>query len=199
MQLYLNVARWFVYAYHLRSSTSLRRHSVGDRQINACEVLVWWYWQGKTEVLRENTFIVPLYTSHIPHGLIWDRSRASAVRIIKFLKDGTYFMKNHVHDLSVPKCMSKILYDFTYIYLLSTTRFQQNAVFATTAFASINYLRFLAARQDTVQTTKFCCFTISLSLLLYLPGAAVSQFISPAGYLTFRLSVTVSHPYGWQS
>jgi hypothetical protein len=36
-----------------------------------------WNWQGKTEVLDENPVPVPLCPPQIPHGLTWDRTRAS--------------------------------------------------------------------------------------------------------------------------
>jgi hypothetical protein len=39
-----------------------------------------WNWQGKTEVLGEKPVPVPLCPPQIPHGLIRDRTRASAVR-----------------------------------------------------------------------------------------------------------------------
>jgi hypothetical protein len=39
-----------------------------------------WNWQGKTEVLGEKIVPVPLCLTQIPHGLNWDRTRASTVR-----------------------------------------------------------------------------------------------------------------------
>jgi hypothetical protein len=38
-----------------------------------------WNWQEKTEVLGEKPVPVPLRPPQIPHGLTWDRTRASAV------------------------------------------------------------------------------------------------------------------------
>jgi hypothetical protein len=38
-----------------------------------------WNWQGKTEELGEKPVPVTLSPPQIPHGLIWDRTRASAV------------------------------------------------------------------------------------------------------------------------
>jgi hypothetical protein len=38
-----------------------------------------WYWRGKTEVLGGKPVPVPLCPPQIPHGLTWDRTRASAV------------------------------------------------------------------------------------------------------------------------
>jgi hypothetical protein len=38
-----------------------------------------WNWQGKTEVLGERPVPVPLCPPQMPHGLTWDRTRASAV------------------------------------------------------------------------------------------------------------------------
>jgi hypothetical protein len=38
-----------------------------------------WNWQGKTEVLGENPFPVPLCPPQIPHGLTGGRTPASAV------------------------------------------------------------------------------------------------------------------------
>jgi hypothetical protein len=39
-----------------------------------------WYWQEKTEELGEKPVPVPLCPPQIPHGLTWERTRASAVR-----------------------------------------------------------------------------------------------------------------------
>jgi hypothetical protein len=49
------------------------------RLINDYGTLVEWYWQGKTEVLREKPVPVPLCAAQILRGLTWDRMRASAV------------------------------------------------------------------------------------------------------------------------
>jgi hypothetical protein len=38
--------------------------------------LLEWYWDGKSEVLEENTVPVPLCPTQIPHGLIWYQTRA---------------------------------------------------------------------------------------------------------------------------
>jgi hypothetical protein len=43
--------------------------SVCGRWMNECGVLVEWYWQGKTEVLGENTVLVRLLSPQIPHKL----------------------------------------------------------------------------------------------------------------------------------
>ena len=34
-----------------------------------------WYWQGKTEILREEPIPVPRFPPDFPHGLSWDRIR----------------------------------------------------------------------------------------------------------------------------
>jgi hypothetical protein len=39
-----------------------------------------WRWQGNTEKLVENPVPVPRCPPHIPHGLTWEQTRASAVR-----------------------------------------------------------------------------------------------------------------------
>jgi hypothetical protein len=38
-----------------------------------------WNWQGKTEILRDKPVPVSLCPPQIPHGLTWDRTRASTV------------------------------------------------------------------------------------------------------------------------
>jgi len=49
-------------------------YSVGGRWMNGYGALVEWYWQGKTEVLGEETVTVPLFPPPISHGLTWDRT-----------------------------------------------------------------------------------------------------------------------------
>jgi len=44
-------------------------YSVGGRWMNEYGAMVEWYWEGKTEVLGENLFPVPLFPPHISHGL----------------------------------------------------------------------------------------------------------------------------------
>jgi hypothetical protein len=55
--------RW---AHCTSSGWCMREWSIGE-----------WYWQGKTEVLRDKPALVPLCPPQIPHGLPWDWSRAS--------------------------------------------------------------------------------------------------------------------------
>jgi len=47
--------------------------------MNAYEALMEWHWRGTTEVLGGKQVPAPLYSSEIPHGLAWDRSRTSAL------------------------------------------------------------------------------------------------------------------------
>ena len=89
-------------SYHLPNSIFLRWRAPQQmlqthRSLKAFCATLWWRWlvflvfpcnvapvelnwQGKTEVLGEKPVPVPLCPPQIPHGLIWDRTRSSAVR-----------------------------------------------------------------------------------------------------------------------
>ena len=58
----------------------LRLCGIGDRWMNEHGATVKLYWQVKTEVLVEKYVSLSFCPSQIPHGLVWNWKRASAVR-----------------------------------------------------------------------------------------------------------------------
>jgi len=73
-----------------------------------------WQWQGKAEVLSEKPVPVPLYLPKTPHGLTWDWTWVSVLRLVtepwhsQILTDWFNSMKLHqlrdLYEMLIVKC-----------------------------------------------------------------------------------------------
>ena len=74
------VTKYFVECEIQRRCQFRRLYSVRDRWMNVYGASAERYWQGKTELFREESVPVPICPPQISHRMICDRTRAFVVR-----------------------------------------------------------------------------------------------------------------------